>query len=223
MKARGVPYTASALARCGLGTALPTFAGMAWNAVRSASRRWLSPTLFAVVAIGFFLPFATVSCDSASTSFTGIQLVTHRVPPGGDLAGDEWSGCQTYIGRCVEQSASNTAGLALAVALAGLALGVVGVARGPGWCALVGLGAMLDLSSKDGFLGPDVRFEYGYQLAGWAFFAVLLVHVRRTLVRIWRNRSEGHGPGRIEGASRRRRGGSPDAAAAPDDLPSRHG
>jgi hypothetical protein len=171
---------------------------MNWNAIGSATRRWLSPALFAVVAIGFFLPFATVSCDSASTSFTGIQLVTHRVPRGGDLAGDDMSDCQTYIGRCVERAASGTAGFTLAVALLGLALGLAGISRGPGWCALIALGALIDLSFKGGFFGPEVDVEYGYQLAGWALFLAWLVHVRRTVVRVWRGRRD-RDPARAEG------------------------
>ena len=47
------------------------------------NRPRLSPALFALICLGFLLPFATVSCDDARTSFTGIQLVTHTVPSGG--------------------------------------------------------------------------------------------------------------------------------------------
>src|SRR6516165_5519439 len=106
---------------------------------RDRISRWLSPSLFTLIALCFLLPFATVSCDDANTTFTGAQLVTHTVPRGGVL--DEAPECSTDISVCVERNASTTATIALFAALIGLALGLIGVGRGPGWCAAVGFGA----------------------------------------------------------------------------------
>ncbi len=167
--------------------------------VGSTSRRWLSPALFALIGIAFLLPFATVSCDGAKTTFSGIQLVTHTVPPGGNLAGDQESDCQTYIGRCVEHTSSNTATVALVAALLGLALGLSGIVRGPGWCALVGLGAMVILPFE-GILGPQVKLHSGYTLAFWLFIAVWSLHVRRAWRRRkQRRRREGIRPAKVPG------------------------
>jgi hypothetical protein len=149
------------------------------GALRSALHRWLSPALFALIALAFLLPFATVACDNARTTFSGIQLATHAVPHGGNLAGDSASDCKTYIGTCVQRSASNTATVAFVVALLGLALGLVGVVRGPGWCALLGLGAMLALPFEGGVLGPDIYLHSGYYLATLGFLVAVFVHLRR--------------------------------------------
>jgi hypothetical protein len=156
--------------------------------MRDQIHRWLSPSLFGLIAVCFALPLATVSCDNASTTFTGIQLVTHTVPRGGVL--DEAPDCSSDISVCVERSAAPTATVALVAALLGLLLGVLGIVRGPGWCAAVSLGALLVLPSEGGVLGPDVNMH-----AGWVF-AVLLsgvagcLHVRRAWRRRRRNVSD---------------------------------
>jgi hypothetical protein len=151
------------------------------STIASLSRRWLSPTAFAIAALAFLLPFATVSCDGKRTSFTGVQLVTHTVPNGGVL--DEPGDCSTYIGTCVERASSGTATLALLAGLLGLACGLIGIARGPGWCAAVGMGAMAVLPFEGPFLGPDVNLHSGYLLAFWTFVFVGLLHLRRAWVR----------------------------------------
>jgi hypothetical protein len=145
--------------------------------MRDRIHRWLSPSLFALIAVCFVLPFATVSCDNASTTFTGVQLVTHTVPQGGVL--HEAPDCSTDISVCVERSAAPTATVALVAALLGLILGVLGFVRGPGWCAAVSLGALLALPSEGGVLGPDVNMH-----AGWVFALLLSgvaggLHARR--------------------------------------------
>ena len=54
---------------------------------RALIRRWHSPVLFGLIGLCFLLPFATVSCDGAETTFTGAQLVTWSVPEGGAIDG----------------------------------------------------------------------------------------------------------------------------------------
>src|SRR5262245_55461421 len=113
--------------------------------------RWLSPALFALVALCFLLPWATVSCDGAETTFTGVQLITTRVPDGGTI--DE-AQCSADIGTCIERSAGLATTVAFALALIGLALGLVGVVRGPGWCALGGMVALAWSTADSWVLGP---------------------------------------------------------------------
>jgi hypothetical protein len=91
----------------------------------------LSPALFVLICISFVLPFATVSCDSAETSFTGPQLATWRVSAGGHRSESD---CSSDISACVEHRASSYAFVALAAAALGLALGLLGKFKGPGWC-----------------------------------------------------------------------------------------
>ena len=115
--------------------------------------------LFALVGVCLFLPFATVSCGSASTTFTGAQLVTQTVPHGGVLDEDECSG---EISHCVERSGSARMTVALlAAALASLLI-AFGVARGPGWCAATGFGAILSFFNGIDFSGPDIRYHSGF-------------------------------------------------------------
>jgi hypothetical protein len=144
---------------------------------RSRIARWTSPALFTLVVIGFALPFATVSCDNAQTSFTGIQLVTHTVPSGGKL--HEGPDCSTWIGTCVERSGSSTAQIAFAAALLGLALGLFGIARGPGWCAAVGFFTLSTLPFKGPWMGPDITMHEGYKLSLCAFGAAGILHAVR--------------------------------------------
>jgi hypothetical protein len=149
---------------------------------RNHISRWLSPSLFGLIALCFVLPFATVSCDGATTTFTGIQLVTHTVPRGGVL--DEPPDCTGDISGCVEHEGSTIAGIALAAALLGAVLGVLGVARGPGWCAAVGFGALLVLPFRGPFLGPDVAMHDGWGYALTLCGVAGLLHMRRA----WRRR-----------------------------------
>jgi hypothetical protein len=169
------------------------------TSIRTASARWLSPTLFACIALAFLLPFATVSCDAASTTFTGLQLVTHTVPHGGNLASDNSADCKTYIGTCVERSASNIATVAIVAALLGLALGLFGLARGPGWCALAGLGALALLPFRGGIFGPDVYLHAGYDLAFWGFLTVGVIHIVKAVRRRRRKQPKKSGPALASG------------------------
>jgi len=150
--------------------------------LRDRLSRWLSPSLFALVGLSFLLPFATVSCDNASTTFTGVQLVTHTVPRGGVL--DEAPDCSTDISVCIERETAPTATIAIAAVFAGLLLGLLGVVRGPGWCAAVGFGALLVLPFEGPFLGPDVTMHYGWDLALTLSGVAGCLHIRRA----WRRR-----------------------------------
>jgi hypothetical protein len=159
--------------------------------VRTGTHRWLSPTFFALIALCFFLPFATVSCDGASTTFTGVQLVTDTVPHGGFV--HEGRDCSADISVCAEHDGAGTATLALAMALVGVLLGLLGIARGPGWCAAIGAAAMVKLSFAGGFLGPDIYFHSGYELALLLFVLAWCLHIRRAYRRA-RPRSRPQGP-----------------------------
>jgi hypothetical protein len=150
--------------------------------VHTATHRWLSPSLFAMIGLCFFLPFATVSCDNATTSFTGAQLLTHTVPAGGVL--HEGPDCSTDISVCVERQAADTATVALAAAAFGLLLGLLGIAGGPGWLAAVGSVALLSLPLDGGMFGPDIYFHSGYSTAVLIFVFLWCLHIRR----FWRRR-----------------------------------
>ena len=150
-------------------------------------RRRLSPSLFALAALSFALPFATVSCDGARTTFSGIQLVTHTVPHGGKI--DEAPDCTGEIANCVERKASTAAGLTLVVALLGLALGCLGFVRGPGWCATAGLGGLVFLLFVEPFAVEKLRA--GYVLAAVSLLAVGILHAGRAIGRVSRRRVVG--------------------------------
>jgi hypothetical protein len=162
--------------------------------LRDRLRRWLSPSLFALIALCFLLPFATVSCDNASTTFTGVQLVTHQVPRGGVL--DEAPDCSADISVCVEREAAPTATIALAAAFVGLLFGLLGVSRGPGWCAAVAVGTLLVLPFEGPFLGPDVTMHGGWVLALTLSAVAGCVHIRRAWRRR-RSRRQPRGPFRV--------------------------
>jgi hypothetical protein len=153
---------------------------------RTTIGRLVSPTLFAVIALAFFLPFATVSCDGRTTHTTGIQLVTRTVPHGGRL--DLYEDCEGYIGQCVEAKASNTATVALLAALVGLGLGLLGIVRGPGWCALVGLGAIVVLPFEGLF--ADISLEAGWVIAFFGFLTLGIGHAVWAVRRGRRRRRE---------------------------------
>jgi hypothetical protein len=148
----------------------------------SRVRRFISPSLFALVVLSFALPFATVSCDSATTTFTGIQLVTRTVPRGGVV--DEAPDCSTSIGVCVERAGSTPATIALLAALVGLALGLLGMSKGPGWCAGVCVLALLVVFFRAFASFADVHFLAGFQLALLLAFVACALHIRRA----WRRR-----------------------------------
>jgi hypothetical protein len=141
----------------------------------------LSPSLFGLICIAFVLPFATVSCDGAETSFTGLQLATWTVPAGGEISGSD---CSADISTCVEDKGSGYAFFALVVAVAGLSLGLLGKAKGPGWCGAGGLIAML-LIGFQGFqpFGPTVTFRVGYWLILLLFLTVICVHATQSVRR----------------------------------------
>jgi hypothetical protein len=148
------------------------------------SRRWLSPTLFALITLCFFLSFATVSCDGARTSFTGVQLVTRTVPEGGKV--EEPPDCNADLSTCVEDEASFTAAVALLSAIVGLLLGLFGVGKGPGWFASIAFGALLALAlERFKPLGPDVTLHSGMELALVLSAWVAALHGRRA----WKRRS----------------------------------
>jgi hypothetical protein len=154
-----------------------------------------------LIALCFLLPFATVSCDQAKTTFTGIQLVTHTVPRGGILR--EEANCSSDISVCVERDAATTTAIAFAAALVGAVLGALSTRRGFGWCASTGLGAMLVLAGKAVASLADVTVRVGYVLA-----AVLFLFAWVSALRGWRR-------GRRAQA---RDVGPPDVIGQPDDF-----
>lgn len=155
--------------------------------LRARIHRWHSPTIFTLIALCFVLPFGSVlvvgGCDGtnldSSTKFTGAQLVTHTVPRGG-----KDPDCSHDISVCVERVGSTAAEIAFGAAIVGLFLGLLGIARGPGWCAVVGLIALLAL-----LLGlmnlqeDDVSPQAGYGLALLLFLWAGVVHLRRAIKR----------------------------------------
>jgi hypothetical protein len=145
--------------------------------VHTATHRWLSPSLFALIALCLFLPFATVACDGAQTSFTGIQLVTRSVPAGGMVR--EGTDCSADISVCVERNASTTATVVLAMALAGVLLGLLGIARGPGWAAAIGAVALVILLFNNSIFGPDIYVHSGYDIPLLLFAFLGGLHIRR--------------------------------------------
>lgn len=154
--------------------------------LRARIHRWHSPTVFTLIALCFLLPFATVfttsgcgSTDSASTKFTGAQLVTHTVPQGG-----KDSSCDHDISVCVERAGATAADIAFGAAIVGMVLGLLGIARGPGWCASVGLVALLALAVSVGDLSEDdIALHGGFGLALLLFLWAGVVHLRRAAKR----------------------------------------
>jgi len=80
----------------------------------------------------------------------------------------------------VEHNSSLPARVAFAAAIIGFFLGLLGVARGPGWCAAAVLFALLWLAERFGNFGVDGR--WGYDLALLLASVTSLVHA----VRAWR-------------------------------------
>jgi hypothetical protein len=148
---------------------------------KQALRRYLSPSLFALAALSFLLPFFTVSCQgSPPTTFTGFELVTRSLPerPQPGLAYDSRD-CGENPKPCIESAAGDTALVAFVAALLGVVLGWRGIVRGPGWCALVGFGGLLlvPLELSADFDRVDAR--PGWLLATAFLLVVGLVHLRR--------------------------------------------
>lgn len=155
--------------------------------LRARIHRWHSPSLFTLIALCFLLPFATVfvvgGCGGtnldSSTKFTGAQLVTHTVPNGG-----KDPDCSRDISVCVERVGATTADVAFGAAIVGLILGLLGIARGPGWCAFVGLGAMVVLFLSLASLSEDeFSLHAGYWLVLLLFLWAGVVHLRRAFRR----------------------------------------
>jgi hypothetical protein len=85
---------------------------------------------------------------------------------------------------CVERAGATTADVALGAAIVGLILGLLGFARGPGWCAAVGLGALLTLAvDLVSLSNDDESLHAGFWLALLLFTWAGLVHLRRALKR----------------------------------------
>jgi hypothetical protein len=142
---------------------------------------WHLPTVFAAVFIAFCFPFATVSCDSAETTFTGMQLVTHTVPHGGQISNEDTSG-SSDISERVESRSSITATLMLLVAAIGAAL-AFRRRRGTGWCALAGLVLTLVLGANTDM--AEVTYRWGYWSTLLLFVWACFVHVGRAARRRW--------------------------------------
>ena len=141
---------------------------------RVMKRPRLSPALFALICLAFVLPFATVSCDNAKTSFTGLQLVTHTVPSGGAV--HEGSDCSGDLSGCVEASGSFLVTLALALSAIGLLLGLLGSVQGPGWFATGGFLTMLGIAGQAVMSMATVEFRVGYWLVLLLFFGAVCLH-----------------------------------------------
>ena len=167
---------------------------------RDQTRRWNSPSVFTLIALCFLLTFGTVTfvtgCDGGDqqflgkTSFTGVQLVTHTVPvgTGSSDTGDQCSrstGREPDPGSCVEIRGATAADIAFAAAIVGLVLGLLGVVGG-GWCAAVGLAALLQMWISLGSLPGPGGFSprEGYLLALVLFGGAGVLHFRR-----WRERN----------------------------------
>jgi hypothetical protein len=169
---------------------------------RTLIHRWHSPVLFGLIGLCFLLPFATVSCEGAETTFTGAQLATWSVPEGRTMDGADLS-------AQVENDASGLALVTLAAAALGLLLGVAGV-RGGGWCAAIGLTTAI-LAARNAFtlFGPDVTFHEGYTFTVLLFLWAWVLHGARAWRRLRRGRAHvpapGHQPGPTEGSSSPRR------------------
>lgn len=61
------------------------------------------------------------------------------------------------ISACVEARSSTTAGIALLAAVIGLVLGLLGIARGSGWCAAVGFLATAILPFQSDMADVNLR------------------------------------------------------------------
>ncbi len=160
---------------------------------RDHVHRWFSPSVFTLIALFFVLPFATATnvggCEGSNynpgtTSFTGIQLVTRAVPL---ATGADNQRAAKAITSDVEHREGFAADVAFAAALLGLVLGLFGVSAGPGWCAAVGLGAVLQLPFT---IGDEYEWDshVGYWLILGGFAAAGILHFL-----FWANRTRARG------------------------------
>ena len=101
--------------------------------------------------------------------------MTHTVPNGG------MDRCGRDISVCVEQVGATAATVALGAAIVGLLLGLLGIERGPGWCASVGLGALVVIPGR--LYDHEVSLGAGYGLALLLFVWAGLVHGSRAWIR----------------------------------------
>jgi hypothetical protein len=139
------------------------------------ARRLLSPALLLLVLGCFFLPIATVSCDGARVSPTGIQLVVGQ-DPADELAGGDYGG---DLGKDVVDATQLFAVVAFASVV--LALGAALVLPAPS--------RLVFLLSELGFLGfiwiavagaiTDATVEYraGFWLPLLGLGSLLALHV----------------------------------------------
>ena len=121
--------------------------------------RYVSTTAFAVVLLGFLLPFGTVACDGDYVEVTGVELATFRVAG----AERDRSG-EPNVAQEMEDDGGWVALLALVAAAVGLAL----AAAGKGWwglVSLVGLAAVLALPLIAAGELADVWIHLGFVLA----------------------------------------------------------
>lgn len=137
----------------------------------------MSATLFALALASFYLPGATATdCFGDHTSFTGADLVVHSIPR-------ESGPIPSYGGVCSNPPSKFTGGVtpvfatvALIAAAVGLVLAVARTRRGVGWCAAVGLFAILlpGFSSVSPLSeSPDITLHIGADLALLAFTGAL--------------------------------------------------
>ena len=155
--------------------------------LRARIHCWHSPAVFAFVALSFLLPFATVftvggwgeASLHSSTRFTGAQLVTRTVPRGG-----RDPSCSRDISVCVQRAGATAADVAFGAAIVGLFLGLLGIVRGPGWCAVIGICALVALGADHGNLSEDESsLHAGYWVALLLLLWAGVVHLRRAVKR----------------------------------------
>ena len=155
---------------------------MSKDSLLQLSRRRLSPALFALVVLAFLLPFGTVACDDAQTTFTGLELATWRVPAGGHVERNNFD-CSADLGECVEDRGSLAAAVAVLAATLGLGLGMAAFRRGEGWCVAAGLVAMLDLGLETVSTDADVTLQPGFVFAVLLYAWLALLHIWRAFRR----------------------------------------
>jgi hypothetical protein len=151
----------------------------------------ITPSLFGLILICFFLPFTTISCqDTQIVTMNGFQVATGtNVDKTGGLGGFA-SGLESLSGSEKSKSTraipgSPIAGLALAIACAGIAVGFVKIAQqavvqaGLGALGVIMLIALKlqidDQTVKQGQGMLQVTYGTGYWLAILAFLGASAV------------------------------------------------
>jgi hypothetical protein len=138
------------------------------------AKRALSPALFGVVLVCFFLPFVDVSCQRTQVAeLTGLRLIT------GDTVERQHTAEQAGTPDRVEHGGEPLAGFALLACLAGMALHLLSGRRreallagvaGVGFILLLLLKIKLDHEAQQTAEGLfRVHFRAGYWLALTAF------------------------------------------------------